>query len=208
MFLASNETEVTATGSEEFLIAVAQQLSWLAAACRTSDVGLAYSHIDLTNTPQEGNIDHPIFQIEATVELPASAEQKGCWNVLAGSSVLVAGFPIPGRHHAERGLESHLGILSSLVGIRQAVTYRGGYVLKGRFHALVPIDKTTDSVQWHLIDTSPRKLRWADIDKLCPSRVLGVEYKDLKALQAAKAFLGWCPRVKNILGKTPGPSRD
>lgn len=179
---------------------MAQQLSWLAAVCRTGDSSLTYSHVHFEESKIHGN-DEPTFQIHVEVEEPASSEQKGCWNILAGSSVLVTGFPIPERENAERGLESHLGILSSLLGIRQAVTYRGGYILKGRYHALVPVNKTGASVQWHLVDSSPKKLKWTDVDKACPKRVLGTEYKDLKALQSAKTFLGWCPIVKSLLGK-------
>lgn len=179
-----------------------QQLSWLAAACRATKSGLAYSRITFTSAHSETAGEIPSFRIQVEVEPPLDIERKGCWNVLAGCSVLVTGFPIPERPERMTGLESQLGILSSLIGIRQAVTYRQGYVLKGRFHALVPVKKQ-GPIQWHLIDTFPRKLKWADIDKMCPERVLGTALKDLKDLQFSRAFLGWYPNVRNNLGESP-----
>lgn len=184
-------------GSRERIISMAQQLAWLAAVCQTASRGGAYSRINFTI--REGST--PAFNIRVFKEPVPNTEEGCCWTALMGESALVTGFPIRDRPENLRGLESWLDVLAGLIGIQQAVTYRGGYVLKGRHHALIPIEKVRDSVQWHLVDESPRRLLWTDIDKHCPNRLLGTNPNDLEALMSARAMLGWCGVVENVIGK-------
>lgn len=194
-------------GKEDFMIAMGQQIAFLALACRTTSGSLVYSHVDFVSVgrskpdPKKRAIATHTFHISVTLELAAEGGNKSCWNALMGQSVLVAGYPIPKRPDGVTGLESQVGVLSSLIGIRQAITYRGGYVLKGKFHALVPIERNERVVRWHMIDTSPKKLAWVDVDKYCPNRVLGTNQEDFESLQTCRAILGWCGDVENIIGK-------
>jgi hypothetical protein len=193
-------------GSEDFIVAMGQQLAFLALACRTTSGKTVCSYLDFIakvktefgSTRQTTTTNN--FEIYVRSESAARDGMKSCWNALIGHSVLVAGYPIPLRPESITGLESQIGVLSSLIGIRQAQTYRGGYVLKGRFHALVPIEAQDRVVRWHLIDSSPKKLAWSDITKHCRRRIFGTEPEDFEVLQSSRAILGWCGEVENILG--------
>lgn len=200
-----HEKQALVHGSGTFLTAVGQQLCWLAAACCTTGSGLALSRSSLSKAYDFGSPVHVVvFGIDVEIEPLDDSEETACWKILAGRSVLVTGFPIPSRPNRMTGLESQLGVLSSLIGIRQAVTYRGGYVLKARFQALVPVRREHGAVQWHLVNTYPRKIKWADIDRSCPTRVMGTTRSDLKNLQFSPAYLGWYWNVNNTLGKSLG----
>ena len=194
------------SGSSQFVISVGQQLAWLAAACQTAENGRIYSHADVALNQHPGNdSDVPpdlTFRIHVVTELPPVEESNCCWKPLLGDLVLVTGFPTPSRSANVIGLESRVEILADLIGIQQAVTYRGGYVLKGRFHAMVPIERFDDAVQWHLVDTSPFRLMWDDIEKQCPKRVLGMLPEDCDHLLSSRAVLGWCENIENLLGKS------
>jgi len=89
--------------------------------------------------------------------------------------------------------------MAGLVGIPLAITYSGGYILKGRYHAIVPVERKGDTVQWHLIDTWPTRLEFDDVQRLCPKRVLRAEL-DSDALSSTNAVFVWCPEVVNRLG--------
>jgi hypothetical protein len=181
-----------------------QQLAWLAAACQTTHNGMVYSRVDLVPIESEGDdAQHstPAFHIRVLIEAPSDVEETKCWGSLMGESVLVSGFPIPSRSPSMIGLESKLEILAGLIGIQLAVTYKGGYVLKGRFHALAPVLSDGDMVQWHLVTTWPRRLQWVDISKQCPKRLLGDRPETLSMLLKSRAMLGWCGEVENLLGR-------
>lgn len=181
-----------------------QQLAWLAAACQTTNHGMVYSRVNLVPIKSEGyDAQHsiPAFRIRVLIEAPSDVEEAKCWGSLMGQSVLVAGFPIPPRPPSMIGLESKLEILAGLIGIQIAVTYKGGYVLKGRFHALAPLLLDGDMVQWHLVTTWPRPLQWVDIDKQCPKRLLGTHPDILSTFLKTRAMLGWCGEVENLLGR-------
>lgn len=192
-------------GDDDFIIAMGQQLAWLAAACRTTNHGIAYSRTDLL-TYTNGSRDSkdfplpPTFNIKVATEAPSDKEKSSCWNPLLGNSVLIAGFPMTDRPSDLIGLQSQIATLAGLVGIQQAVTYQGGYVLKGRYHALVPVERVGDTVQWHLISTSPARLTWGDIEKHCSHRIQGTLPEDCEALLSSNAVLGWCGQVENLLG--------
>lgn len=205
MTISQNARVFVIGGDDDFIIAMGQQLAWLAAACRTTNDGVAYSRTDLL-THTSGTSDTkgfplpPTFNIKVTIEAPSESERSSCWNPLLGGSVLIAGFPMTDRPSDLIGLQSQIATLAGLVGIQQAVTYQGGYVLKGRYHALVPVEKVGDTVQWHLISTSPARLAWVDIDKHCSQRVRGTLPEDWEALLSSNAVLGWCGKVENLLG--------
>lgn len=193
-------------GSSEFVTSIGQQLAWLAAACQISENGRIYSRVDIALSQPPGHSSpvssDPTFSIRVATETPPVEELDCCWKPLLGDSVLVTSFPTPRRPANVIGLESRVEILAGLIGIQQAVTYRGGYVLKGRFHALVPIERFNDAVQWHLVSTSPVRLVWDDIEKHCPKRVLGMLPEDCDHLLSSRAVLGWCEKVENMLGKS------
>ncbi|KAH0547752.1 hypothetical protein FGG08_000009 [Glutinoglossum americanum] len=183
--------EFVVTGSGDFVAVVAQQLSWLSAACRVSVGGLACGYLEFGCTSSVP----PQFHIGIHVE-PVKGNEA-CWNKIVDNSVVVRGFPIAQRRYCV-GLQAPLETLAGLVGISLAMEHEGGYILKGRSHIFVPVERSEDEVQWHLIDRYPERIGFDEVDGL-NKRLL---FKDLDevALQSTKAFLGWCSNATNRLG--------
>jgi hypothetical protein len=190
---------IRVTGPEDLIVAVAQQLAWLVAACRASPVELAYSHVSFHQEASEPDISMPAFRIASEVIPLSPDEPRSCWNEVVGSSVIVAGFPIPERFLDETGLEIPLEVMASLGGMRLATQHDGGYLLKGRSIMFVPVERRGDSVQWHLVQRKGSRIRYQDAVDLCPVR-LPVERLDEEGLSSTRAFLGWCPSSINNLG--------
>ncbi|KAI0913903.1 hypothetical protein F4823DRAFT_639703 [Ustulina deusta] len=182
-------------GPEDFVISIAQQLSWLAAVCQEKSKTRNHAYVGFS---QVADISTVGFEIDVTLEVPSTLESGSCWNKIVGPAVMVNGFPLPEREPEDRGLEVSISVMASLAGLSQAVTFGGGFIFKGRYHALVPIRESSESIQWHLIDTYPKRLRWTDIDESCPDRLRGEVDRD--AFWQKRSFLGWCPRVIELLG--------
>ena len=193
-----DEEIVTVTGSQDFIVIVAQQLAWLVASCRTSTNGLAYSCLSFREVLALHEVAQPAFSISSEVMPLESDEIRGCWNPLVGSSVIAAGFPIPARSQKEVGLEVDLEIMAHLGGTQIAMQYNGGYLLKGRSTMIVPVERKGSSVQWHLVKKVGR-IRYRDIAELCSSRLSTVNLNE-KDLLSTRAFLGWCAMSTNSLG--------
>ncbi|KAK2488286.1 hypothetical protein H9L39_02213 [Fusarium oxysporum f. sp. albedinis] len=119
-----------------------------------------------------------------------------CWNSIIGPGVIIRGFPLPERKHKERGLEASIRVMAQLLDLHKAVTFKGGYVFKGRYTALIPVQTFGNSIQWHIVDAYPRKLEWTDIDALCPIRL--IRYTIASFLDT-RSFIGWCPIVLETL---------
>lgn len=121
-----------------------------------------------------------------------------CWNSIIGPGVIIRGFPFPVRKHNERGLEASIPVMAQLLDLHKAVTFKGGYVFKGRYTALIPVKMIRNSIQWHVVDVYPRKLEWTDIDALCPIRLF--RYAKAGFFLDTRSFIGWCPAVLETLG--------
>ncbi|KAH7136294.1 hypothetical protein EDB81DRAFT_949068 [Dactylonectria macrodidyma] len=96
---------VTVHGTKDFIISVAQQISWLAAVCQEKRDQLAFAYVGFCEA------DHAY----------AFAQDNGSyWNNLVGPAVLATGFPIPDRKHNERGLEISIPVMAALADTPQA----------------------------------------------------------------------------------------
>ncbi|KAF2972820.1 hypothetical protein GQX73_g697 [Xylaria multiplex] len=182
-------------GTEDFVISIAQQLSWLAAVCQEKSNTYKHAYIGFLQVPGLSTVE---FEIDITLEPPSALESGSCWNEVVGPAVVVNGFPLPERGPEDQGLEVSVSVMASLAGLPQAVTFGGGFVFKGNYHALVPVRNSSESTQWHLVNTYPKRLRWADVDKSCPGRLRGETDGD--AFLQKRSFLGWCPLVVELLG--------
>jgi hypothetical protein len=182
-------------GTEDFVISIAQQLSWLAAVCQEKTTTLTHAYIGFSQVISRPNA---IFDIDVKLETPSTLESGSCWNRLVGPAVVVNGFPIRERQPEYQGLEVSISVMASLAGLPQAVTFGGGFVFKGPYHALVPVEGSSEFIQWHLVDTYPKRLKWTDIDKSCPRRLKKNTGGD--AFWQTRSFLGWCPCVIELLG--------
>jgi len=189
---------VSVEGGEDFIISVAQQLSWLAAACQEKRDYRTYAYVGFYEADISTQVDVPTFNIDVKLEEAPSQASGDCWNMLVGPAVLITGFPIPERHHGEQGLEISIANMAALARIPQAVSFGGGVVLKGRCQALVPTASLGPSTQWHIIDTRPKRLDWSHIDEICPERLR--ENPDETGLWDSRSFLGWCATSFQLLG--------
>jgi hypothetical protein len=178
---------------------IAQQLSWLAAAFQEKKDSLTYAYVGFSEATQlAADLGVPTFNIEVQLEvLPENEKSKMCWNSIIGPGVIIRGFPLPERKHKERGLEASIRVMAQLLDLHKAVTFKGGYVFKGRYTALIPVQTFGNSIQWHIVDAYPRKLEWTDIDALCPIRL--IRYTIASFLDT-RSFIGWCPIVLETLG--------
>ncbi|KAF5594577.1 alcohol dehydrogenase [Fusarium subglutinans] len=187
---------LTVHGAEDFIIAIAQQLSWLIAVCQEKQDQLSHAYVGFFEADSPEITGIATFDIDVKLEVPPIEPTGSCWNTIVGPAVIVTGFPLPDRHHNEQGLEISIPVMAALSDTPQAVSYRGGFVFKARHHALIPIKDFGSSIQWHLIDTYPERLEWTHIDRACPTRLGGAIKKDF---WNRRSFLGWCPQVLELL---------
>lgn len=187
-------------GCTDFIVAVAQQLSWLVAACRESSVGLDYSHISFNEDKAWFQPSLRTFRISCETSLLEPSQTGSCWNSVVGSASVASGFPIPSRSNNEKGLEIPLEIMAALGGVPLVTKYKGGYLLKSRTIAFIPVERIGSSVQWHLVEKMPGRLEYEDIAELCPFRLLTNVFNE-QDLLSTRAFLGWCPEATNNLGE-------
>ena len=187
-------------GPESFVISIAQQLSWLAAACQEKQAERTYAYVGFSELDEPTTqSDVPTFRVDINLERAPSGSSGHCWHSLVGPAVIITGFPIPERDCGEQGLEVSVADMAALAGIPQAVSFGGGMVFKARCHALVPTVSLGPSTQWHLIDTSPKRLDWSQIDETCRTRLRGLPRQDV--FWGRRSFLGWCATASNLLGK-------
>lgn len=192
-------------GPEDFVVAAMQQLTWLAAACRASQEGVAYCFVGYTDLTATNSDDStPTFRVdfEVTPIEPEAAGQKyigSCWKGIIGSSVLVWGFPIAPRSSDHIGLELSVEVMAALADIPFFTKHEDGFVLKGWSHAFIPVQRKNDSVQWHMIEKLNGRIQFDDIEKNCSSRLCVHELNE-DELFTTRAILGWCPDSVNNFG--------
>jgi hypothetical protein len=196
------EQIVTVEGSEAYIVAVAQQLAWLGAACRESVGRLASCYTRVSEGADSDNeFPGPLFDISYEVFSSGVDASTSCWHDLVGNSVIATGYSIPTRENGEIGLQISMEIMAALAKIPLATNFGGGYVLKGRSFVMAPLEKKGSSVQWHLFQNPGRnRLKYSDLRFLCPNR-LSTDSLDEQEMKSSVCYLGWCPRSRNHLGK-------
>ncbi|KAF4463070.1 RSC complex subunit Rsc7 [Fusarium albosuccineum] len=128
--------------------------------------------------------------------------EESCWLELVDqSAVLCRYFPIPSRND-EKGLEIPLQIACGLTGIKHAVEFDGGIVMKAPSAMLVPISRKNDIVQWHFIANLDENTRFTYQEGLsqCQERAT-IELVDFEALQITRAIVGWCNHARKVVGR-------
>lgn len=191
----------TAEGPAEFVVAIAQQISWLGAACQKKPNHLSCAYIGFRDVYPRAPSSHgddatAMFDVTFSLKRVPSQASVSCWHSLVGPAVIVRGFPVPKRESHELGLEVSVAGMAAMARIPTAISFDGGFIFKGRCHALVPVQKTGKSVQWHMLDTSPKRLGWNEIRRLCPVRLVG----HIEEYAALRSFVGWYPTVLHLLG--------
>jgi hypothetical protein len=197
--ISLDEKKISVTGPEDFLVVVGQQLAWLGAACRHSAGQLARCYTSFTDTKSSGQGTPELtFTINYNVIPLEIGEATSCWNDLLGDSVIAHRFPFAQRDPGAVGLEVPLQIMGTIADVPLATLYRGGYVLKGLSMVLVPVNRGTGYVQWHL-HKSPGRISYQNSHSIFPKRLL-VKDLDENDLLSTRSFLGWCVESSNNLG--------
>ncbi|KAF2027738.1 hypothetical protein EK21DRAFT_91251 [Setomelanomma holmii] len=181
--------------NEKVLHELAELLAWSSPALRLSPLEnkLVYAKPSLTSVA-EGH-----YRMKITHDELQDTE-TACWQPLFSGAVIASGFPTP-AHGVEVGMEAPLDILAALGGVRHAIEYEGGIVLKGFSHMFIPLRKEDNRVQWHAISSqhSQRRLTYYDAVASCKTRV-SIEEVTFEDLARCRHFLGWCSVAELRLG--------
>ncbi|PVH93539.1 hypothetical protein DM02DRAFT_676776 [Periconia macrospinosa] len=184
-------------GGMDPVIELAEQLAWLGSALSTSPFGVNMAYA------------RPVFCESGSAKVvmqfrfePIHSTEMACWLPLFSGAVIASGFPISARK-GEIGLDIPLEMLAGIAGVRHAVEYEGGVVMKGFSHMLVPIRKTDDRIQWHAVSSQDpsKRLSYCEGLALCGERALLKEV-NLDDLTRCRAIVGWCTVAKSLLGSS------
>lgn len=191
-----NQSLLVVEGSDDtFSVELAQQFAWIGAAFSISPFGdrMAYARSSIQS--EAG----PNYKISIAYD-PVPTAETACWLPLFCGAVLASGFPIPERED-ETGLEIPLDLLAEIAGVRHAVEFDGGVVIKGFSHMFIPIRRTQDRVQWHAISSKDPKARLSYRDALsqCDRRA-SLQELCLDDLRSCRIIVGWCPVAASRLG--------
>ncbi|PTB37467.1 hypothetical protein M441DRAFT_149409 [Trichoderma asperellum CBS 433.97] len=189
---------------------IGELFSWLGAALRTSPRhnGLMYCvpnvrNID-SNTALLTHIMTPpsstlvIYEIKfamniAPRSLPAANGQ--CWHDIFRNPIIVGGYPIPQRLKWNTGLEIPLNIMAGLARTRRVNRFKEKVYIKGFSTMLVPTEKNTDMICWHLIyNEDGDHISYLDDDQDQE------QYIGQLDLENYRHVLGWCSEAKLYAG--------
>lgn len=161
---------------------------------KTETPQLAYAQASIKGV--EPNI--PQFELLFEV-LPLGKDEESCWHPLFSNAVIAKDFPIADRG-PETGLEISIPLMAALAGVRHAVEFEGGLLLKGHSSMFVPVKRHGDSVQWHYIENDCEdRLSYWEVENRCPGRVKLNEV-NYNSLYNSRAFVGWWPQTETRLG--------
>jgi hypothetical protein len=182
---------------QHIIVELAQLLAWAGSALSNSTLGedLSYGVPSVVSKgPNKVSFDIT-FEHE-----PMHIAETSCWLPLFNGMTIVAGFPIPSRGE-ETGLEVSLQLLAAIAGVSHVTSFDGGFVMKGFCSLIVPVQKTSDRIQWHVIASqdSETYLNYQDGLSRCKSRLL-LEEVGVDDLKSTRAFLGWCSVYTSRLG--------
>ena len=183
-------------GKKAFLTEVAEQLTWLTAACRRPEPGkLSLSEV-LFFATDEGTFRISVLRVKEVVW-----HDEACWMQLFSGTVIANGWPIPERGN-ENGIELPFHLMATLAGPLYPMKFDGGFCLKAYSRILFPTAVArgeTLRVQWHYENKSDVRLappwhqnRGGDWDQ--------IKTLDTRKLVEARTFLGYCRKVVVDLG--------
>jgi hypothetical protein len=188
---------IDAHGTDEMIVDLAQQLAWVGAALSSSpyEEKLAYCEAVI----QDSGSNKPYFAISFQSK-PLHPTEEPCWLPLFCGASIARGFPIPERQ-GETGLEIPLEIMAEIAGVRRAVEYEGGVIMKGFSIMFVPMKRSGNRVQWHLISSPDyeTRLSYRDVLDHCQDRA-SLDEVDLECARTTRAIVGWCSAATSLLG--------
>lgn len=188
---------INAFGTKEFLIDIAQQVSWLTASIRLPiDGQVSFSDSFLISS--NAGTDVAIYKV---LPLPLDlvhGTENSCWLPLFFGTVIARNYPIPEREQ-EKGLELPFDLMTTVAGNVVPECYNGGIYLKGHSRMLYPVSGSIPgSVQWHLLTSSSRRKSLPD-DLICAQTWMRMLDRRLLS-SVPRTFLGYCREVIVDLG--------
>ncbi|KAF2490780.1 hypothetical protein BU16DRAFT_134693 [Lophium mytilinum] len=186
--------EICANGIPQHLTELTQQILWIGSALNfsASSEQIAYSEAVIGQGPSCLNISFRNTALHPT--------ENPCWLPLFSGATIARNFPIPERQD-QTGLEIPIDIMAGIAGVRHAVEYAGGVVMKGFSSMFVPIERLGNLVQWHLISSSDcdTRLSYKDVLERCKNRAT-LKDVSLDSLRTTRAIVGWCNTASTTLG--------
>lgn len=191
------------------LVELAQQVAWLSSALRSFQQPgdeAAHYYCKTTISQVENELggatkdDIAAFTIASRFE-EVRPSDNSCWlDLISCDAVIAHDFPIPERS-SEKGLEIPLSILTEMAGVHHVVEFRGGVVMKSLSTMLVPVSRTKDIIQWHLVSApyDADRLTYQTGLELCGRRALSEEVP-LECLDKTRLVVGWCSHAVSKLG--------
>ncbi|MCJ1384264.1 hypothetical protein MMC17_007380 [Xylographa soralifera] len=194
---------VTMKGTKEDVIFLAQQLVWLSAVFRTSNLNsLTLSHVNFMSV-HEG-----IYEIRPGVLEELTPVSQICWYPLLGKCSIASGFPIPDRQ-GEIGLEVPFQALIATSRVSSSMVYDGRVAMYGFASLLFPTSQTIvqtadgdtkTSVQWHLVVSNNFRSELQHGDFLAEAQGDWLRVSDEDSLIQARSFVGYCRKASIMAG--------
>jgi hypothetical protein len=157
---------IKAMGTALTLAEVGEQVAWAAAALNISPFGeeIAYAEARVHRSSLDTVHGEVEFQRLHRTENP-------CWLPLFRGATIAKGFPIKERGN-EQGLEVPLDIITPIMGARFATVLQDTAIIIGWSAMLIPVYRSGDRVQWHLVCSSnpDTQLLYQEGLARCPTR--------------------------------------
>ncbi|KAI9150448.1 hypothetical protein HJFPF1_10214 [Paramyrothecium foliicola] len=202
---------ITLTGGMHMLVAIGEQIGWLAATLRHPPTSIA-SRAVFSCVPSLENLHKPSEEesfwscsmVFHMTEVDLSGHPAGsCWTSLLQTPVLVGGYSILPRSPSNTGLEVKLNIVFQLLGSARGVRL-GERVFIKAFGTILVVSKVTDDlVIWHLLksDNPDVHISFDDprLDKAAArvptkSRLSDIIYK-------RRHIIEWSPQANDLCGE-------
>ncbi|KAJ1326978.1 ankyrin repeat domain-containing protein 50 [Microdochium nivale] len=205
------------TGSEAFLSEVGEQLAWMGAAMRRvrEETELTVVSPAIKRANQQSPISQPpnsqgtthcdihftmtfseqgVYDTDAT-DISRIYSNGQCWHALFGNSVIVDGFPISRRESSDTGLEVNLELMAALTDASRVNIFQGIPMIKGFSRLLFPLQKSTDTITWHLVyNQNGSHISFME-GITCHS--IGLE---LGVIEKSRHIIGWCKEAELYVG--------
>ena len=206
--IRSGKTIIEVHASLESQIEVTEILAWLTAAVRShTPPSLSSSEADLTFEDYGSDPEVAYFKLQPKPLDPIKNGSQMCWHPLFEHSVIAVQFSCAQRTQGI-GVELSPFLMATLAGIRTAVEFRGGLILRGLSTALIPLRMIwrENAIQWHLATTNTRND--AVITGLLENLDGYFKVQNVQQLWARKAYLGWCSVATVRLGTQEARYQD
>ena len=203
VFLTLKPAAFELYGPVESIVEVAEQLSWLGSALRTSDctTGLTRCVPSITIvTPDQLKAEQIVqewgpdadFHISFDLScIECENSRPGyCWSSMFRNTTIVHGYPILRRPLLGTGFEATIDILARLVRTKSLESFDDRMYLMGFSSLLVSAGLKDGLVHWHhTYKESGDKISYLDIDRSSTAQISWTE------VEGGRHIVGWSSEV-------------